>query len=116
MIDADPIARFHGQKPGSYPILQEFLVEQIDGPGVAKELRLTLVMRESSTTDAKTMELVFHGVRELKVDWPTWSVVRFGLIEIVDIAERGLEDLRFRVFEGDGSFAFSCRSFDVAVR
>ncbi|MBV9100704.1 MAG: hypothetical protein JO198_06630 [Candidatus Dormibacteraeota bacterium] len=86
-MEDDPIARFHSLKPSSYPILQQFLIEQLDRPGATKELQLTLVMRETATIDGRATELAFHGVRELRVDWPPWSVVRAT-------AESALSDLQ----------------------
>jgi hypothetical protein len=37
--------------------------------------------------------------------------VEVDVIDIRDITDHGLEDIRYRVSEGDGLFAFSCKDF-----
>lgn|SRR5487761_1709387 len=108
------ISAFHHLRPLRFPILVRFEVSQTGTVPSATGLRLALDLR-SENEELGSLQLVFEGVRDLKVDWPSWSVIKTDVIEISDISERGMEELCFRVAEGAGMFAFSCREFTATV-
>lgn len=115
MTDAgSTIAAFHELKPLRFAILARFEVSQTGTVASATGLRLVLQLR-SEDEGFGCLHLVFEGVRDLKIDWPPWSLVKTDVIDISDLSDRGLEDLSFRVAEGAGMFAFSCREFTARV-
>jgi hypothetical protein len=102
---ADMIRRYHELHPVEFSQLGSLTIEQ--GPA---ELCLSLDLQ--SHGDGR-LTLRFDGVRDLKIDWPQWSRIRVDVVEITDMSSRGLEDLVYRVHEGAGLFAFSCREFEA---
>jgi hypothetical protein len=113
MIQRDLIAQYHSLRPIRFPILRSFEILQEMGQG-ASLLRLSLDLI-SNVPGEGTLLLTFDRVVDLKVDWPQWSLVRVDVIEIADVSDRRLEDIRYRVSEGTGFFAFSCGDFHAAV-
>jgi hypothetical protein len=74
-----------------------------------------MVLRARSETTGDSLVLRFRGVRDLKIDWSAFSPVYLDVIEIDDVSDRGLEDLRYRVFEGTSMFAFWCLDFTADI-
>ncbi|MDQ6946007.1 MAG: hypothetical protein M3256_06970 [Actinomycetota bacterium] len=108
------IAAFHDLKPLRFAILRRFELSQTGTVPSSTGLRLALDLQPENA-GLGSLHLVFEGVRDLKIDWPSWSVITTDVIEVSDISDRGMEDLYFRVSEGAGMFAFSCRAFTATV-
>jgi hypothetical protein len=106
--DNDPITAFEKLVPVRFPVLQRIdLTQSLIGRSAEITIRLVLGQED----DDGILHLAFEGVRGLKIDWPSWSVIKLDVIQISDLTHRGMEDLRYRVSEGAGMFAFSCRAF-----
>ena len=105
----EQIGAFEELRPLRYPVLDSFSVTRERHAGYS--LQVTAV----SGSEAGRLSLVFSGVRELAIAWPQWDEVRLDVVQIRDISDRGWEDLSFRVDEGSGFFAFSCRDFTAVV-
>jgi hypothetical protein len=103
---AELIQSYHELRPTQYARFASLSIDQeADGQSLRLDLR--------SAVGAGRLVLRFSGVRDLKIDWPQWSQITVDVVEITDISDRGMEDLAFRVHEGAGLFAFSCRAFDA---
>ena len=111
---ATTIAGFHELDPRRFAILDRFALTQAVASPPAGALSLALDLR-SEQDGLGVLHLAFEGIRELKIDWPSWSLIKTDVIEISDVSDRGMEDLRFRVHEGAGMFAFYCRGFSVTI-
>jgi len=105
----DRIATFYGLQPTRFATLVDFQLHQEIVAGNVYPL-LTLSLRLGSG-DGRALAVVFEGVRDLKVDWPGQLPVEVDVIDVRDIIDHGLEDIRYRVSEGEGLFSFSCRDF-----
>ncbi|MGQ0843615.1 MAG: hypothetical protein ACT4QF_05730 [Sporichthyaceae bacterium] len=74
-------------------------------------------MTTESTDGRSRLQATFVGVVGLQLSWPEQQPVSLDVVEIGDVSAHGLEDISFRVAEGAGFFAFSCREFfAVAIR
>ena len=113
MIQRALIAQFYSLRPIRFPILRRFEIHQEAGQG-APLLQLSLELMSDAPGEG-TLLLTFDRVVDLKVEWPQWSLVRVDVIAIADVSDQGLEDIRYRVSEGAGFFAFSCGDFHADV-
>jgi hypothetical protein len=110
----DRIAAFHGLHPAQFATLLDFqLHQEIVGSDVYPVL--TLSLRLGSGEGRGALALLFEGVRDLKIDWPSQLPVEVDVVDIRDITNHGLEDIRYRVSEGEGLFAFSCTDFRATL-
>ena len=106
----DPIAAFYSLQPARFATLLDFqLHQEIVGSNVYPVL--TLSLRLGSGEGRGVLALVFEGVRDLKIDWPRQLPVEVDVIDVRDVTDHGLEDIRYRVSEGESLLAFSCKDF-----
>ena len=58
------------------------------------------------------LEVTFLGVVDLHVSWPEVPYPpHLDVLDISDVSTYGLENISFRVAEGQGFFSFSCSDF-----
>jgi hypothetical protein len=111
---ANSIDSFQSQRHTRFPVLSKFTIEQRLGGQSAPSLFLSLELASDVETN-QHLVVSFEGVRDLKIDWPQWSVIRLDAIVITDVSDRGLEGIRYRVAEGEEMFTFWCEGFDAAI-
>ena len=107
------IRRFRDMRPLRFRLLQRF--EMVQGFSASQVAELSITLETGSETTGESLVLRFRGVRDLQIDWPTLSVIHLDVIEIDDVSDRGLEDLRYRVSEGTSMFAFWCLDFTADI-
>jgi hypothetical protein len=91
-------------------VLRSFVVRQ-EGAG-------QIVSLTTESVDGRArLEVTFLGVVDLRVDWPGFIPAQLDVIDIRDVAGRQLENISYRVAEGEDFFAFWCSDFfAVATR
>lgn len=111
---SEVIAAFHALRPKEYPFLIRIEIKQVSSGSRLASLVMTLELGRGVGSSHRLL-LTFEHVTDLKVDWPEWSVVKLDVIEIEDVSARGLEDQRFRIYEGSGLLALACADFNAKV-
>ena len=100
------IVEYRGLQPHLYTFLDRIEFRQIAAPDDVVELVVTVTL---SSKMKDLVELVFHGVRDLTIDWPPLTKLHIGPLEIADISDRDWEDIRYKVTEPEGLLSFTCR-------
>ncbi len=72
-----------------------------------------MILTTRNEMATRKIRLEFRGVTDLSLDWRQRSGLDLDVISISDLTDSGMEDLNYRVSEGEGLFAFYCR--DVSV-
>ena len=111
----DPIADFYSLQPAGFATLLDFQLHQEIAGGDVYPV-LTLSLRLGSAVGRGVLALVFEGVRDLKIDWPSQLPVEVDVIDVRDVTDHGLEDIRYRVSEGESLLAFSCKDFRANLK
>lgn len=102
---ANDAARWSSLRTVDIPVLQSFLVRNEPSGHV-------LVLTTESMDGRSRLEATFLGVVDLHVSWPDMpGPLRLDVIDVSDVSAHGLENICFRVAEGEGLFAFSCSDF-----
>ena len=114
-IPARPVDHYRSLDPAAFPVVAALALEQEAGAErITVTLRLTL--RPASSQDPRRLRLTFHGVRELTLEQPEWSVFNLPKIEILTVQDRGSEGLHYLVRETEGDIlSFYCGSFEAVV-
>ncbi|WP_410785120.1 hypothetical protein [Kribbella sp. C-35] len=90
------------------PILRSFLVSH-------EQAGQTVRLTTESVDGRSRLEVTFLGVVDLQVSWPDFVPARLDVIDVRDIATHQLENISYRVAEGEGFFAFWCSDFFAVV-
>jgi len=88
--------------------------QSAEDSGNSVEVTIELVRPRSAHKAGGSLTLRFEGVRNLKVDQGSWSLMQFPLLEIRDIRARGWEGLAYQVVDNEHG-VLSCACKDVLV-
>jgi hypothetical protein len=107
---ANDSVRWSGLRAVDISVLRSFVVRNEDSGQ-------TVSMTTESMDGRSRLETTFLGVVNLQVSWPDFIPPRMDVIDISDVAAHQLENINYRVTEGEGFFAFWCSEFcAVAIR
>lgn len=117
MLNEDQgIAYYYSLRPIGFHDLIRLEIRQTVSFG-AWDTTLEVELRAVDKLDTRRLLLFFAGVRNLKLIPSECSIIHFSSIEVYSIAERGWEDINYKVFESeqDAELSFICREFYAEI-
>jgi hypothetical protein len=108
------IEQYYALRKAEFGFLERLELRQTGDPIGWSGLRVQIDLRSALRFDSRRLCLVFEGVRELRIG--TIEGLFLYMIEIRSIVASQLEDLNYRVVEGEyDAFSFLCKSFSVRL-
>jgi hypothetical protein len=101
---ANDALRWSGLRTIDVAVLRSFVVRY-------EQSGQTVSLTTESGDGRSRLELTFLGVVDLQVSWPHFIPPQLDVIDIRDVATHQLENISYRVAEGEGFFAFWCTDF-----
>ena len=105
---ANDALRWSSLGTADMPTVRSFVVSQ-------SESGQTVSLTSESWDGRSRLEVTFLGVVDLQVSWPQLVPARLDVIDISDVATHQLEDISYRVAEGEDFFTFWCSDFFALV-
>jgi hypothetical protein len=107
---ANDALRWAGLRTIDIAVLRSFVVRY--------EQSGQIVSMTTESKDARSrLELTFLGVVDLQLSWPAFIPPKLDVIDIRDVTTHQLENISYRVAEGEDFFTFWCTDFlAVATR
>jgi len=115
----EKITQYYALSPQKFSVLEKLIIEQNfsqKNPASAPELDLEIQLRTNEESPSRRLTLKFHGIRDLHLQQPSWSVFILTLIEITSIEDRQWESIKYSVNETeDETLSFLCQDFEMHV-
>lgn len=115
MKEQDKIKEYHSLCPGDFRVVSRIGIVQRIFPEVdTPELTLELDLTSETGNDSRRLALSFTGVRNLRLQQPSWSLFQMTTLQIMSIAEDQWEGLKYKVRDDEeDSVSFTCSDFEA---
>ena len=111
------VEEYYRLQPTSYTTLRSLQLTQTSGPAGVCEQRLSIVLSKDINPEDTCLHTEFHGVRNLQLNQPDWSLISIGHLEIV--VGRDIPDINSNYLvrdpEQERILWFECREFTAFV-
>jgi hypothetical protein len=113
----DSIREYYELRPTEYSVVRTMTISQGIGPTGICEQTLSLVLQKELGSPGKSLFIEFHGVRNLLLRQPEWSLISMGHIEISAPSElqKYSSTLLVRDSDQEQIIRFECRDFEAHV-